>query len=125
MKWLFLSAGLSGMLSVVLGAYGAHGLKSRLSADLMNTFQTGVEYQMYHSLALLIAAMLAYPWPETQLIRWSGYLFLVGMIMFSGSLYLLSLTGLRVFGPITPLGGLVLIAAWLLLTIGIWENVHS
>jgi uncharacterized membrane protein YgdD (TMEM256/DUF423 family) len=125
MKWLFLSAGLSGMLSVVLGAYGAHGLKSRLSADLMNTFQTGVEYQMYHSLALLIAAMLAYQWPETQLIRWSGYLFLVGMIMFSGSLYLLSLTGLRVFGPITPLGGLVLIAAWLLLTIGIWENVHS
>jgi uncharacterized membrane protein YgdD (TMEM256/DUF423 family) len=125
MKWLFLSAGLSGMLSVMLGAYGAHGLKSRLSEDLMNTFQTGVEYQMYHSLALLIAGMLAYQWPETQLIRWSGYLFLVGMIMFSGSLYLLSLTGLRIFGPITPLGGLVLIAAWLLLTMGIWENVHS
>ena len=113
------------MLSVMLGAYGAHGLKSRLSEDLMNTFQTGVEYQMYHSLALLIAGMLAYQWPETQLLRWSGYLFLVGMIMFSGSLYLLSLTGLRIFGPITPLGGLVLIAAWLLLTMGIWENVHS
>jgi uncharacterized membrane protein YgdD (TMEM256/DUF423 family) len=125
MKWLFLTAGLSGMVSVVLGAYAAHGLKSRLSADLMSAFQTGVEYQMYHSLALLIACMLAYQWPEAQLIRWSACLFLVGMIMFSGSLYLLSLTGLRIFGPITPLGGLVLISAWLLLTMGIWKNVQS
>jgi uncharacterized membrane protein YgdD (TMEM256/DUF423 family) len=125
MKWLFLSAGLSGMFSVILGAFGAHGLKNRLPADLMNAFQTGVEYQMYHSLALLIACMLAYQWPETQLIRWSACLFLVGIIMFSGSLYLLSITGLRIFGPITPLGGLVLISAWLLLTMGIWENVRS
>ena len=125
MKWLFLGAGLSGMLSVVLGAYGAHGLKGRLSSDLMNAFQTGVEYQMYHSLAMLIACMLAYQWPEAQLLRWSAYLFLLGMIVFSGSLYLLSLTELRIFGPITPLGGLVLISAWLLLTMGIWENVQS
>lgn len=125
MKWLFVSAGLSGMLSVILGAYGVHWLKGRLSADLLDTFQTGVDYQLYHSLALLIACMLAYQWPETQLIRWSAYLFLAGMIMFSGSLYLLSLTGLRLFGPITPLGGLVLISAWLLLTLGIWENVQS
>ena len=125
MKWLFLSAGLSGMFSVILGAFGAHGLKSRLSADMINVFQTGVEYQMYHSLVLLIACMLAYQWPETQLLRWSACLFLVGIILFSGSLYLLSVTGLRIFGPITPLGGLVLISAWLLLTMGIWENVRS
>ena len=111
------------MVSVLLGAYGAHALRSRLSPDLMNAFQTGVEYQIYHSLALLIACMLAYQWPESQLIRWSAYLFLAGIILFSGSLYLLSLSELRIFGPITPLGGLVLISAWLLLTVAIWENV--
>jgi uncharacterized membrane protein YgdD (TMEM256/DUF423 family) len=125
MKWLFLAAGLSGMISVVLGAYGAHGLRGKISAELLSTFQTGVDYQIYHSLALLITCMLAYQWPETQLLRWSGGLFLVGIVLFSGSLYLLSLTGLKIFGPITPLGGLFLISGWLLLTLGIWENLKS
>lgn len=113
------------MLGVILGAYGAHGLKSKLPAELLNAFQTGVEYQMYHSLALLIACMLSYQWPESQFIRWSAYLFLVGIFMFSGSLYLLSLTGFKIFGPVTPLGGLVLISAWLLLTVGIWNSLQS
>jgi uncharacterized membrane protein YgdD (TMEM256/DUF423 family) len=122
MKWLFLFAGISGMSSVMLGAFGAHALKERLAANMLNAYQTAVEYQMYHSLALMISCLLVLQWPESVYLKWSSYGFCLGILLFSGSLYLLSLTGFRLFGPLTPLGGLVLIGAWLLLTLGIWEN---
>lgn len=124
MRWLFVFAGFSGMCSVMLGAFGAHILRGKLSEDMLRTYQTAVDYQIYHSLALMMACYLAYQWPESGFVRWSTYLFSAGIVIFSGSLYMLSLTGLKFFGPVTPVGGLVLIFAWLLLTIGIWENTQ-
>lgn len=122
MRWLFLFAGLSGLCSVVLGAFGAHALRDKLPERLMQAFHTAVEYQMYHSLALMMACYLAYQWPESSYMKWSAYLFCAGIIFFSGSLYLLSVTGLKLMGPITPVGGVMFIMAWLLLSFGIWEN---
>ena len=115
-KFLFLAAG-NGFLAVALGAFGAHGLRARLTADLMETFQTAVQYHFYHSLALLGVALLTLHFPAAALPRASGYLFLSGIVLFSGSLYLLALTGVRWLGAITPLGGLGFLAGWLCLCV--------
>jgi uncharacterized membrane protein YgdD (TMEM256/DUF423 family) len=125
MRWLFLFAGCSGLTGVLLGAFGAHGLRGSLPEQLMRTFQTGVEYQMYHSLALMITCYLALQWPSSVPLKWSAYFFAAGIVLFSGSLYLLSVFGLRMMGPITPIGGLMFMLAWLLLTIGIWNNTQT
>lgn len=106
--------GLGAILAVVavgLGAFGAHGLRDRLSADSLMVFQTGVQYEMYHALGLVAVAYAAGRWggPFTT---WAGVLFVAGIVLFSGSLYLLSLTGARTFGPITPIGGLAFLAGW-------------
>jgi uncharacterized membrane protein YgdD (TMEM256/DUF423 family) len=125
MRWLFLFAGVSGMCSVALGAFGAHSLRDRLPEQMMRTFQTAVDYQMYHSLALLITCYLALQWSACAALRWSAHLFAAGIICFSGSLYLLSTLNLMIMGPITPIGGLMFIMAWLFLTVGIWESTRS
>ncbi len=125
MRWLFLFAGFSGMTAVLLGAFGAHGLRGRLPEQMLQTYHTAVEYQMYHSLALLITCYLALHWPESVSLRWSAYLFGAGIVLFSGSLYLLSVMGMRIMGPVTPVGGLMFVLAWLLLTVGIWQNTQS
>ncbi|MEX2131321.1 MAG: DUF423 domain-containing protein [Pseudohongiellaceae bacterium] len=109
--FLILSA-LNGFLAVALGAFAAHGLKSRLSAELLATFQTGVQYHMYHALALLGAGLLALHYPSSVFIRVSGWAFLAGIMLFSGSLYVLSLSGVRWLGAITPLGGLAFLLGW-------------
>ncbi len=98
-------------LAVALGAFGAHALKSRLSADLLAVFETAVRYQMYHALALLLLSGLAARTPDPL---WStaGWLFTLGILLFSGSLYALALSGIRVLGAITPLGGLAFLAGW-------------
>ena len=101
---------LAGM-AVALGAFGAHALKARLSPELLGTFETGVRYQMYHALGLLGLAWAISRWPERRLAP-AGWLLLAGTVVFSGSLYLLVLTGARWFGAITPIGGLALIAGW-------------
>ena len=111
-KLLILLAGINGFVAVSLGAFAAHGLKARLSAELLNTFQTGVQYHMYHALALLGVGVLALNYPHAALPKISGYLFLLGIILFSGSLYGLSMTGIRWLGAITPIGGLALLAGW-------------
>lgn len=111
-KFLILLASINGFLAVSMGAFAAHGLKARLSADMLNTFQTGVQYHMYHALALLGVGVLALIYPNAVLPRISGYLFLLGIILFSGSLYILSVTGIRWLGAITPIGGVALLAAW-------------
>ena len=111
-KILILLASLNGFIAVSLGAFAAHGLKTRLSTEMLNTFQTGVQYQMVHALALLGVGVLALSFPNAVLPKISGYLFMLGIILFSGSLYVLSVTGIRWLGAITPIGGLALLAGW-------------
>jgi uncharacterized membrane protein YgdD (TMEM256/DUF423 family) len=116
MRWGLIGAVLAG-LGVALGAFGAHGLKARLTADLLAVFETGVRYQIYHAFALLAVAWVAQtgsPGP----VRWAGWCFLLGTVLFSGSLYTLALTGIRRFGAVTPLGGLLFLAGWVLLALG-------
>ncbi|MTJ02086.1 DUF423 domain-containing protein [Idiomarina piscisalsi] len=118
MSQLFLiAAALLGATGVMLGAFAAHGLKSKLTENLLNAFETGVTYQFYHALALMALAL----WLKQSSSGWlvaSGYLWLAGVILFSGSLYALAITGIKWFGPITPLGGLLFIAGWISLLIG-------
>jgi uncharacterized membrane protein YgdD (TMEM256/DUF423 family) len=97
--------------AVAAGAFGAHALRERLAADLLAVFETGVRYHMYHALALFAVAWAAGRWPAPQL-TWAGWLFIGGIVVFSGSLYLLALTGHRWLGAITPLGGVALLAGW-------------
>ncbi len=109
--FLFLGSLFSG-LSVAIGAFGAHGLRKMLeAAQRMETFETGVKYQMYHALALLIIGLLMYKF-ESPLLNYAGYAFIFGIIVFSGSLYLLCLTGITKLGAITPIGGLGFIIGW-------------
>lgn len=107
-------AAFSAMLSVILGAFAAHGLKNKLSETLLSTFQTGVQYQMYHSLALILLVVLYRQMPQSLLLYSAGFL-VAGIILFSGSLYILALTQLKWVGPITPLGGVCFIIGWALL----------
>jgi uncharacterized membrane protein YgdD (TMEM256/DUF423 family) len=112
MARLFLALGaLSAFVSVAAGAFGAHALKARLDADLLAVFETGARYQMYHALALAAAGWAAgrFPGPAPA---WAGGLFLAGTLLFSGSLYLLALTGTRWLGAVTPLGGVAFLAGW-------------
>lgn len=109
------------MLSVILGAFAAHGLKSRLSEELLAVFQTGVQYQFLHSLAIILVVLLYRHQPQSSL-PWSAGLMLMGILLFSGSLYALALTGIKWFGPITPLGGLCFIAAWAVLMFAALKN---
>ena len=115
MDRLFFALGcISGFLGVALGAFGAHALKGRLDAELLGTFEVGVRYQMYHALALLAVGWACTRWPGA-LVNASGWLFVAGSVIFSGSLYALSLSGVRWLGAITPIGGLGLLAGWLCL----------
>jgi uncharacterized membrane protein YgdD (TMEM256/DUF423 family) len=122
MAKLFLSLGsLGGLLAVVLGAFGAHGLRGRLDDYAMGVFETAVQYHMYHSLALLGVGLLALQQPQSALLKTSGWMFLLGILVFSGSLYALSLSGVRWLGAITPLGGLAFIAGWACLATASWK----
>lgn len=115
---LVLIAAISGFLAVALGAFGAHALRRRISAENIAIFQTGVQYQMYHSLAILAVALIRYWSTPSSWMTYAAWCFIIGIILFSGSLYLLSTTGKKVFGPITPLGGLAFLAGWVFLAIG-------
>ena len=110
-----LGSGLS-LLSVVFGAFGAHALRSKLSPEMLETFEIAVRYQMYHSLGLIAAAWAVSQW-QNQLTTTSGWCFFAGILIFSGSLYILSLTGIRWLGAITPIGGLAFIVGWGCLTL--------
>lgn len=104
-------------LGVALGAFGAHALRDQLSAESLAIYQTGVQYQQIHALALLFTGLLALHLPEERLIRVAGTAFAVGIVLFSGSLYALALSGVRVLGAITPLGGVAFLTGWILLTV--------
>lgn len=115
MARLFIAVGgVFGMLSVMLGAFGAHALKQRLAVEQLTTFETGVRYQMYHALALVLVGIIASN-RAGGLLNAAGGCMIAGTLLFSGSLYALALGGPRWFGPITPLGGLAFIAGWALL----------
>jgi uncharacterized membrane protein YgdD (TMEM256/DUF423 family) len=117
----FLIGALSAFVGVAAGAFGAHGLKSRLGEDLLAVFETGVRYQMYHAFALFAAAWACSRWPG-GLATAAGWLFVAGTLVFSGSLYALSLTGQRWLGAVTPLGGLAFLAGWLCLAAACWKS---
>jgi uncharacterized membrane protein YgdD (TMEM256/DUF423 family) len=110
-------AAVSGFLAVALGAFAAHGLRDRLPEDMLAVFQTGVQYQMYHALALFGVGLLGMQLADSPLLRASGFMFIAGIAIFSGSLYILSLSSVRWLGAITPIGGLALLTGWLLLAI--------
>jgi uncharacterized membrane protein YgdD (TMEM256/DUF423 family) len=110
-NWLFIAA-VNGGLAVMCGAFAAHGLSARLSPESLGVFETGARYHMYHALAMGLAALVA-----SARARTAAALFLAGIILFSGSLYLLALTGVRMLGFVTPLGGLAFMAGWVFLAL--------
>lgn len=118
MDRLFFSLGsASALLAVGAGAFGAHGLRARVTPDLLAVFETAARYQMYHALALLAVAWATTRWPGPWPAR-AGWLFLIGTFLFSGSLYTLALSGVRWLGAITPLGGAAFLAGWACLVLG-------
>jgi len=119
--WLILGA-VWGLLTVALGAFGAHGLRGRVADDLLVTWGTGADYLGMHALALLACGLLALHIPGSRLIGAAAWCFVVGSLLFSGSLLALVLTGMRGLGAVTPFGGTLLIAGWALLGIGAWRN---
>jgi uncharacterized membrane protein YgdD (TMEM256/DUF423 family) len=107
-------------VAVGAGAFGAHALRARLAPDLLEVFETGARYNMYHALALLAAAWAANQWPGS-LTSAAGWLFVAGTVIFSGSLYVLALSGIRWLGAITPIGGVALLAGWACLALAAWR----
>lgn len=118
-KIFLILGGLNAALAVMLGAFGAHALKARLSTDMLAVYQTGVQYHFYHALGLVLVGLAAMHWPVSAHLKWSGGLMLVGIVLFCGSLYGLSLGELRWLGPVTPFGGTAFIAAWVAFVIAV------
>lgn len=113
-----------GGLAVALGAFGAHGLANILSPEHLITYETAVRYQMYHSIALLVVALALAHWPAAaKPLQTGGWLFVAGIILFSGSLYLLSVSGIRWLGAVTPLGGVAFVAGWLFMTLAAFRGL--
>lgn len=118
-KIFLLIAGIYGALAVGIGAFGAHALKAKLEANnRLDVFETGVKYHFYHTFALLLVAILIQQYGESKALNWSGYLFAAGIFIFSGSLYILSISNVSKWGAVTPIGGLMFILGWIAL---IWQ----
>ena len=123
MDRLFFSIGsIASALAVGLGAFGAHALRDRLSEDMLAIFETGVRYHFYHALALLALGLAIGRWPEAGQLVTAGWLFVGGILIFSGSLYLLALTGTRWLGAITPIGGVLFILAWGMMALAVYRG---
>ena len=120
-KIILFFAALSGAVMVALGAFAAHGLKAQLPSSLLDVFQTGVQYQAWHTLALVGCGLWARIMP-TKAVQYAALFFAVGILLFSGSLYALALTGIKWFGPITPLGGICFIIGWVALAVAAWRS---
>jgi len=109
-----------GLMSIALGAFGAHALESRLTEAAMETYHTGVEYQMYHAIALVLAGILAvHSAIDERMIRLSGIFFITGVVLFSGSLYAVSLLGISLYGIVAPFGGFSMMLGWLFLVLSV------
>ncbi|MCB1877165.1 MAG: DUF423 domain-containing protein [Chromatiales bacterium] len=114
--FLFLGA-INGFLAVGLGAFGAHGLRQRLDAAMLEVFRTGVDYHAMHALALLAVGLMLAHMPQSTPLKWAGWAFVLGIVLFSGSLYALSITGTRGLGIVTPFGGILFLIGWALLAV--------
>lgn len=119
---IIIAGALLAFFAVALGAFGAHALKPRLDADMLAVYQTGVQYHLAHALGVILIGMLVQSLPPSKLLPVAAWTMAAGIIVFSGSLYALSLTGFRALGAITPLGGVALLAAWLLVAIGVVKS---
>ncbi|WP_033541346.1 DUF423 domain-containing protein [Planococcus sp. CAU13] len=119
MQFFLIAGAVNALLSVAFGAFGAHMLEGRVADKYLDTWQTAVQYQMFHSIGLIIVGILMSSTLIGSLgsLSWAGYLMLAGIIIFSGSLYVLSLTGISILGAITPIGGVAFIAGWVMLII--------
>lgn len=122
MKVFVLLGSLNAFLAVALGAFGAHGLKTKVSAELLSVWQTGVQYQMFHALGLVLLGILLQMFPQAALLRPAGWLLFSGIVLFSGSLYLLVITGIRPLGMVTPIGGIAFLLGWVLLSVALWQS---
>jgi len=111
-RFFFILGCASGLIGVALGAFGAHALKEKIPPELLNAFEVGVRYQMYHALAIIAVAWASTRWPNSN-VAVAGWLFLAGTVLFSGSLYALSFSGYRWIAMVTPVGGVLFIAGWL------------
>jgi len=121
-KPLVITGCVAALLAVALGAFGAHGLKARVSSDLLAVFQTGVQYHFYHALGLVLVGILTGSLSATVWVRTAGWLMLAGIVIFSGSLYLMTFSGQRWLGMITPVGGLSFILAWATLAVAVVKS---
>lgn len=121
MNYITLGAVLAA-LAVVLGAFGAHGLQARIEPRMLEVYQTGVQYHMYHALGLILLGILTARNPDNTLLAWAAGALVAGIVLFSGSLYVLSISSVRWLGAITPLGGVAFIAGWCLLAIAAWKQ---
>lgn len=118
-KFLLAGGGIAAFLGVALGAFGAHGLRGHLSEAMLAVYQTGVQYHLIHALALVLIGVLSQLMPDSQLLKAAGVAMLVGIILFSGSLYLLAVTEARWLGAVTPIGGSAFLLGWVLLTLAV------
>jgi len=118
MKAFIIIGAMNAFLAVALGAFGAHGLKDKLDAYYLDIWKTGVTYQMFHAIGMIIIGILVSKAAASPQFTWAGWLMLIGIIFFSGSLYVLSLTKVGVLGAITPIGGVCFLAAWVLIIVG-------
>ena len=121
-KLFLILGGINAALVVMLGAFGVHGLKAKLTAEMLAVYQTGVHYHLFHALGLLAIGIVATQIADSVWLKWSGWLILLGIILFSGSLYVLSVSGLRWLGMVTPFGGVAFIAAWIVFVIAIVKS---
>ena len=120
-KVFLILGGINAALVVLFGAFGAHALKARLPADMLAVYQTGVHYHLFHALGLIAVGLVATQIPTSAYLKWSGWLMLAGIVLFSGSLYVLSVSGLRWLGMVTPFGGLAFILSWTLFVIAVFK----
>jgi uncharacterized membrane protein YgdD (TMEM256/DUF423 family) len=121
-KVFLILGGINAALVVLIGAFGAHALKARLSVDMLAVYQTGVHYHLFHALGLIAVGLAVTQISDSAYLRWSGWLMLAGIVLFSGSLYVLSVSGLRWLGMVTPFGGISFIVAWILFVMAIVKS---
>lgn len=123
MKVFLVLGVVSGFLSVAIGAFGAHGLEGKISEKLLQVWKTGVQYQMFGTVLIFVIAFLMMKFQQVTMMYWAGWLSVIGIILFSGSLYVMSITGIKWLGAITPFGGISFLVAWILVGIVIIKYV--
>ncbi|MEK4027667.1 MULTISPECIES: DUF423 domain-containing protein [Bacillaceae] len=117
MKLFIIIGAINAFLSVALGAFGAHGLEGKVEPKYLEIWKTGVQYQMFHALGMVLVGILIGQVQFSSMLNWSGWMMLIGTVIFSGSLYALTLSGIKVLGAITPIGGVAFLVGWVLLVL--------